>query len=240
MKLIKLILSSLLIFSQTQANTIYDLIKIPNLEIYNLETKNKLRYLYAKQPFTIGVDNNINCFKSLKKDLDEKYLIIEKNLNRYSQNFLKKINLKYIVLCEDLSISGINTAGIPDNIMKTLILDIKFNQKYFERVIHHEVFHIIHDSYKDIFDEKVWSKFNIEAFKYAECSTCTKKVGLDTNLNPNGFITEYSQSTASEDMAEVFSHLMYGGFPENVDPILEKKINFIKSNLLKIDKNFLL
>ena len=240
MKLIKLILLSLFIFSQTQANTIYDLIKIPNLEIYNLETKNKLRYLYAKQPFTIGVDNNINCFKSLKKDLDEKYLIIEKNLNKYSQDFLKKINLKYVVLCEDLSISGINTAGIPNNIMKTLILDIKFNQKYFERVIHHEVFHIIHDSYKDIFDEKVWSKFNIEAFKYAECSTCTKKVGLDTNLNPNGFITEYSQSTASEDMAEVFSHLMYGGFPENVDPILEKKINFIKSNLLKIDKNFLL
>ena len=240
MKLIKLILLSLFIFSQTQANTIYDLIKIPNLEIYNLETKNKLRYLYAKQPFTIGVDNNINCFKSLKKDLDEKYLIIEKNLNRYSQDFLKKINLKYIVLCEDLSISGINTAGIPDNIMKTLILDIKFNQKYFERVIHHEVFHIIHDSYKNIFDEKVWSKFNIEAFKYAECSTCTKKVGLDTNSNPNGFITEYSQSTASEDMAEVFSHLMYGGFPENVDPILKKKINFIRSNLLKIDKNFLL
>ena len=240
MKFIKLILLSLLIFSNSQANTIYNLIKIPNLEIYNLETKNKLRYLYAKKPFTIGLNNNINCYKSSKKDLDEKYSIIEKNLNRYSQNFLKKINLKYIVLCEDLSISGINTAGIPDNIMKTLILDIKFNQKYFERVIHHEVFHIIHDSYKDIFDEKVWSKFNIEAFKYAECSTCTKKVGLDTNLNPNGFITEYSQSTASEDMAEVFSHLMYGGFPENVDPILEKKINFIKSNLLKIDKNFLL
>ena len=240
MKLIKLILLSLFIFSQTQANTIYDLIKIPNLEIYNLETKNKLRYLYAKQPFTIGVDNNINCFKSLKKDLDEKYLIIEKNLNRYSQDFLKKINLKYIVLCEDLSISGINTAGIPDNIMKTLILDIKFNEKYFERVIHHEVFHIINDSYKDIFNEKVWSEFNKKEFKYADCSTCTKKVGLDTSSNPNGFITEYSRSTASEDMAEVFSHLMYGGFPENVDPILEKKINFIKLNLLKIDKNFLL
>ena len=87
-------------------------------------------------------------FKSSKKDLDKKYKIIEKNLNRYSQNFLKKINLKYIVLCEDLSISGINTAGIPDNVMKTLIVDIKFNDKYFERVLHHEVFHIINDSYK--------------------------------------------------------------------------------------------
>ena len=35
-------------------------------------------------------------------------------------------------MCEDLSISGIKTAGIPDNIMKTLIVDIKFNDKYFE------------------------------------------------------------------------------------------------------------
>ena len=49
-----------------QADTIYQLIKIPNLEIYNIKTTNNLRYLYAKQPFTIGVDNNINCFKSSK------------------------------------------------------------------------------------------------------------------------------------------------------------------------------
>ena len=55
-----------------QADTIYQLIKIPNLEIYNIKTTNSLRYLYAKQPFTIGVDNNINCFKSSKQDLDQK------------------------------------------------------------------------------------------------------------------------------------------------------------------------
>jgi hypothetical protein len=46
--------------------------------------------------------------------------------------------------------------------MKTLILDIKFNEKYFERVIHHEVFHIINDSYKELFDEKIWSNFNVK------------------------------------------------------------------------------
>jgi hypothetical protein len=33
-----------------------------------LKLENKLRYLYAKQPFTIGVDNNINCYNSKKKD----------------------------------------------------------------------------------------------------------------------------------------------------------------------------
>ncbi len=152
----------------------------------------------------------------------------------------KKINLKYIVLCEDLSISKINTAGIPDSVMKTLILDIKFDEKYFERVIHHEVFHIINDSFKEIFNEKEWSNFNVKNFKYAECSTCTDKLGLDTYSNSEGFFTEYSQSTASEDMAEVFSHLMIGLDFDNNDPILDKKIQFIKKNLLKIDKNFIL
>ena len=240
MNLIRLIILFFFIFTQSQADTIYNLIKIPNLEIYNINTSNKLRYLYAKQPFTIGVDNNISCYNPKKNYLDKKYKIILKNLNRYDQKFLKKINLKYIVLCEDLSISKINTAGIPDNKMKTLILDVKFNEKYFERVIHHEVFHIINDSFKQLFDEKIWSNFNVKNFKYAKCSTCTDKLGLDTYSNTKGFFSEYSESTASEDMAEVFSHLMIGTDLNNNDPILSKKIQFIKKILLKIDDNFIL
>ena len=240
MSLIRLIVLSLFIFTQTQADTIYNLIKIPNLEIYDIKTTNKLRYLYAKKPFTLGTEKNIKCYDSKKSILDEKYKIIKKSLNRYDQEFLKRINLKYIVMCEDLSISNINTAGIPDNIMKTLILDVKFDENYFERVLHHEVFHIINDSFKEVFDEKVWSNFNVKEFEYAECSTCTDKLGLDTYSNTRGFFTEYSQSTASEDMAEVFSHLMIGVNLSNPDPILKKKIQFIKSNLLKIDQNFIL
>ena len=240
MNLIRLILLSLFIFTQAQADTIYNLIKIPNLEVYEINTSNKLRYVYAKQPFTIGVENNINCFNSEKKFLDKKYKIIKKNLDRYDQKFLRKINLKYIVLCEDLSISKIKTAGIPDNVMKTLILDLKFDGSYFERVIHHEVFHIINDSYKELFDKKIWSNFNVKNFKYAECSTCTNKIGLDTYKKTDGFFTEYSKSTASEDMAEVFSHLMIDSDLSNIDPILNKKIQFIKNNLLKIDKDFIL
>ena len=83
-------------------------------------------------------------------------------------------------------------------------------------------------------------KFNVKEFEYAECSTCTDKFGLDTYSSTNGFFTEYSQSTASEDMAEVFSHLMVGANLKNIDPILEKKIQYIKSSLLKIDQNFTL
>ena len=228
----------LILISSAKANTIYELIKIPNLEVYDLKTPNKLRYVYAKQPFTIGLDNNINCYNSADKDLEDQYKIIRQELDRYDQKFLRQINLKYIVLCEDLSISGINTAGIPDHIMKTLIVDIKFDEKFFRRALHHEIFHIINDSYKDMFNESEWSKFNNKEFTYAECSTCTDKRNLDMYLNTNGFITEYSKTTASEDMAEVYSHLMIKKFPEKIDQALQEKIQFIKSKIKLIDQNF--
>jgi len=35
-------------------------------------------------------------------------------------------------------------------------------------------------------------------------------------------------------------NLMYGNLPATVDPILQKKIEFIKKGLLKIDENFIL
>ena len=238
MNLFRLILLFFIFTSPLKANAIYNLIKIPNLEIYEINTKNKLKYFYALSSFRLGVKKNIVCLNPDKKTLDEKYKVIYKNLNKYSYSFLKKINLKYIVMCENLSISGINTAGIPDNIMKTLILDIKFDKKYFERVIHHEVFHIINDSYKKNFNHNDWIKLNKKKFKYAECSTCTEKLGLDIYEKTNGFFTEYSQSTVSEDMAEVFSHMIIKGIKATNDPILKKKEYFIKTNLLKIDNSF--
>ena len=61
---------------------------------------------------------------------------------------------------------------------------------------------------------------------------------MDTYKKTDGFFTEYSRSTASEDMAEVFSHLMIKSNLSDIDPILEKKIQFIRLNLLKIDQSF--
>ena len=238
MKIFKLVLIFFFLISTANSNSIYSLIKIPNLEIYELKTPNKLKYFYAEKPFRLGVQKNIACNNSDKETYDQKFQIIFKNLNRYSAEFLKKINLKYIVMCENLSISGINTAGIPDHVMKTLIIDLKFNEKYFERVIHHELFHIINDGFKDLFNEEEWKKFNDPNFKYADCSTCSKNLGLDTYKNTNGFFTEYSMTIPSEDMAEVYSHLITGNYEISDDKILNKKIKFIKDKLNEIDNTF--
>ena len=238
MKIFRLVLISFFLITSANSNSIYNLIKIPNLEIYELKTPNKLKYFYATKPFRLGVQKNIVCNNSDKRTYDEKYQIISNNLKRYSKEFLRKINLKYIVMCENLSISGINTAGIPDHVMKTLIIDLKFNEKYFERVIHHELFHIINDGFKKLFNEDEWKKFNEPNFKYAECSTCSKKLGLDTYNKTNGFFTEYSMTIPSEDMAEVYSHLIMGNYKNSDDKILNEKIKFIKDKLRKIDSTF--
>tara|TARA_A100000164_G_scaffold324973_1_gene309756 strand:- start:1894 stop:2616 length:723 start_codon:yes stop_codon:yes gene_type:complete len=234
-----LILLLVLHINSSKADEIFNLLKIPNLEVYKINNDKGLKYLNSKKNFIIGVKNNIKCQKTNKTNLNKKFIIIEKNLQKYKAKFLKKINLRFIVLCEDLYISEINTAGIPDYKKRTLILDINFNKKYFERVIHHEIFHMVYDSFKYLFDDKEWSAFNKKSFKYADCSTCSDRLNLDLYDNTEGFVTQYSKSIASEDMAEVFSFLITDKTNiENKtkkDPILLNKVNYIKSGIDKIN-----
>ena len=238
-----IIIFILILISPANANTILYLIKIPNLEIFSNKSDNGLKYLKATKPFEVGIrNNNVLCFNSSEKLLEKKFIIIENNLNRYSSDFLDNINLKYIVLCERLSVAEIQAAGVPNNKVKTLIVNITFNEEYFERVLHHEVFHMVNESHKHLFLDSEWISLNNSDFKYAQCSTCSDRLSLSLRKKKDGFITEYAMSTPSEDMAEVFSFLITNNMKiDNIskeDPILKKKISYIKKNILKIDKNF--
>ena len=98
---------------------------------------------------------------------------------------------------------------------------------------------MIHNSFENIFNEEIWSNFNDKSFEYAECSTCSDRLGLDLYNKTNGFLTEYSKSIASEDMAEVFSFLITDKIKikniANKDSILFNKIEFIKNGIKKIE-----
>lgn len=243
MKFLIIILFLFKFFSPLQANTIYYLTKIPNLIVHDLTALNGVKYLKAKKSFKVGiVQNNVQCNAANENNIKKKIKTIKKNFDKYDKNFLEKINVRYVVFCENLRVSDINTAGVPNHNVKTLIIDIQSDERYFERSVHHELFHMIDDSYEKLFSYDNWKKLNNPNFKYAKCSTCSNRLDLSLIKNTKGFLTEYSMSTPSEDMAEIFSFLSTNNNKlTNIiskDPVLEKKIKFLKNEILKIDKNF--
>ena len=243
MRILFITLLGLCIFSTLKANTIFYLTKIPNLKAYELKATNGIKYLAAEKPFKVGiVQNNVQCDVASDEEIRKKFPIIKANFDKYEKNFLQKVNLKYVVICKNLKVSDIETAGVPNHNVKTLIIDISFDKRYFERSMHHELFHMIDDSYDNLFSKKSWINFNSSTFKYAKCSTCTNKLGLSLIKDTQGFLTEYSMSTASEDMAEIFSYLMTDKIKlseiTSNDIIIDKKVSFLKNEIRKIDDKF--
>ena len=234
------ILSFFLIFP-ANSDQIYELIKIPNLKLYKIEN-NGLKYLNPSKPFVAGVGiNNVSCSSSKKQNVNKQYEQIIKNFNIYKGDFLQKINLKYIVLCKNLKVSEISALGFANTEMKTLIFNINTDEKLLDRVLHHEVFHFIQHGNEDLFNRVNWEKLNESNFKYQDCSTCTEKLGLNYSNSNNGFLTDYSMSTPYEDMAEVYSFMITN---KNLlierskkDAVIEKKTNFIKKYISKLENS---
>ena len=223
-----------------KADEILELIKIPNLALHKLENKNSLAYLKPKKDFFVGSGfKNVSCKKNIYKNFNEKYLEAQRGFDSYNDDFFRKIKLKYIVLCSDLKIAGIPALGFANPEMKTLILNINTNNSNFERVLHHEIFHIIEHNFNKYFSNISWNNLNSKEFKYSACSTCSNNYSLEKIYNSEGFISEYAKSTISEDMAETFSFMMSDN---NLildmigkDEILNKKVRTIKNIVKKLD-----
>ena len=62
-----LILLLTLQINSLKADEIFNLLKIPNLDVYKLNNSNGLKYLNTKKNFKIGFENNIKCNKANKK-----------------------------------------------------------------------------------------------------------------------------------------------------------------------------
>ena len=230
-----LILSFFLIFP-TNSDQLYEIIKIPNLKLYKIED-NGLRFLFSEKGFSAGVGiNNVSCSTINENKIKENYNQISKSLNVYEKDFFNKIRLKYVVICENLKISEIPALGFANPKMKTLMFNINTENKYFNRVLHHEIFHFIHFDKEEVFDQVVWKKFNDLDFVYKECSTCSNKVSLEYTDKNKGFLTDYSMSTPYEDMAEVYSFMKTNKKilieRSKKDEIIKKKLLFWKSKYL--------
>ena len=69
MRILIIILIFFSYYSPLIANEIFNLIKIPNLEVLNLDSKNKIKYLSLKKNFTIGATKNITCEQANENNL---------------------------------------------------------------------------------------------------------------------------------------------------------------------------
>ena len=76
-------------YSSLNANEIFNLIKIPNLEVFNLDSENKIKYLSLKKSFTIGTTKNITCDKANESNLKKKYEVLFRKNTLYAQFFYK-------------------------------------------------------------------------------------------------------------------------------------------------------
>ena len=240
MKLNFYIILLLLLSFVVKADQIFELIKIPNLTLHKLENKNSLAYLKPEKDFFVGSNfKNVSCKKNQSQNLNKKFLETQRSFNRYNDDFFRTIKLKYIVLCSGLEIGGILALGFANPEMKTLILNINTNNTKFERVLHHEVFHIIEHNFNEYFLNISWSELNSKEFKYSACSTCSNNYSLEKISNSKGFVSEYAKSTISEDMAETFSFMMSDNkiIQDMIskDEILNKKVKTIKNIIKKLD-----
>ena len=242
MKLNILILLLFFTIFQSKADQIYELIKIPNLKIYQIDKENNLRYLTPKKDFVTNSGiNNVSCKKSNNYKVEKKYIKTKNELNVFKKALFEKIKLKYIVLCEKLKVGEINALGFANPEMETILLNINTNDDDFERVIHHEIFHIIENNYKKFFPDTVWAKLNNPNFYYSGNSTSPEAYSLTKLSNTNGFFSEYAKYSISEDMAETFSFInsreKYVSEVINLDKILNKKVIFIKEGMSNIEKS---
>ena len=242
MKLNILILLLFFTIFQSKADQIYELIKIPNLKIYQIDKENNLRYLTPKKDFVTNSGiNNVSCKKSNNYKVEKKYIKTKNELNVFNKRFFEKIKLRYIVLCEELKVGEISALGFANPEMETILLNINTNDDNFARVIHHEVFHIIENNYKKLFPDTVWAKFNNPSFYYSGSSTNPEAFSLAKLSNTNGFFSEYAKYSISEDMAETFSFInsreKYVSEAINLDKILNKKVIFIKEGISNIEKS---
>ena len=182
-----------------------------NLKLELIKTEKIITHKNYFYKLTAIKDENINFYLPL----------ISLEFSLYPKNFIKKIHLKKIVLCDEILINDKDyRSGIADRdyeIQAMIYSTKEKNLKYIRNVIHHELFHYYYLSDKGCFETNdfYWEVFNPKNFQYNNNDLIQNEF-----LNVNSFVSEFSKKSLEEDKAEIFSFLITSGIDENQ---IEKK-----------------
>ena len=216
---------------EEKANDFIELIKIAKL--FQIEI---ITYNHA---FPIKTTHGpINGKNADKKSLEPYVLIFAQEFSLYNPDIIKKMQLKRVVFCVDLSFDGQLRGAVPDFEHNTLYLDIAcgaYLKLYQREVIHHELFHII--DWRDdgnLYKDEVWSALNPKSFAYGTGGKNAQNPdsGVLTDKYP-GFLNHYSTTGVEEDKAEVFAKMMLeqAYLKERIkkDKVLSEKVERMKA-----------
>lgn len=168
--------------------------------------------------------------------------LLTKELELYPDNYLRKADIRKIVLGRDLAFDGEYRAAVPDPYRHILYLSINgsFGESgvsYLVHVIHHELHHLVEFAvWKNMYFNWVeWNKLNPEGFSYGR-GGAQRNGGPDyyTVTHPlNGFMNLYSMTGGEEDRCELMAFLMSSRERSKLlkyypgDSILRRKVSFL-------------
>lgn len=159
----------------------------------------------------------------------------------YPAAFVRRVQLKRIVICEQLAFAGQQRAAVPDFAHNVLYLDWQSgfaDTNYQRAVMHHEFFHLV--DYRDdgrVYQDDAWQQLNPAGFAYGPGGAQVQEDRRQSRFRQptRGFLTHYATSGVEEDKAELFAHLLVN--PEHVsrcaaeDAVLDRKVVRLKALL---------
>ena len=201
-------------FSAEILTGIETIFKNLNLKLELIKTEKIITHKNYFYTLTAIKEENINFYLPL----------ISLEFSLYPKNFINKINLKKIILCDEILINNQTyRSGISDcdyEIQAMIYSTKEKNLKYIRNVIHHELFHYYYLSDKKFFEKNdfYWESFNPKNFVYNNNNN--NDLLENEYLNLNSFVSEFSKKSLEEDKAEIYSFLITSGIDTNQ---IEKK-----------------
>lgn len=176
-----------------------------------------------------------------QKALDDYATLFASEFTLYPPDFVKRSQLRRVVLSSDLSFAGQRRNAIPDYEHNTLYLDVSrgtYSKPYLRKVIHHEFFHIV--DWRDdgaVYSDPHWASLNPSQFRYGSGGRSAQDLKTTSVLTDRfpGFLNHYSTTGVEEDKAEVLANLIvdpaYVGSRAAKDPVVMAKVKRMRELL---------
>ena len=177
--------------------------------------------------------------------------VVRNALDKYPKSVINN-NINNIYLCFNLLINNTKVGGIQCKSNKSIYINNNgaedgYSNSEIEKLIHHELAHLLMEYYGRKFSRKKWERLNSRRFRYGkggleyQIKHHGRSDTSDEECLKKGFVNEYAMSDFDEDFASTVEAMFQGTqkFWSAVDQnkILQDKVKMVMSFYQSIDKS---